>query len=159
MTKIRVGLGFDTHAFQKGEYLMIGGVKVLYIKSFKAHSDGDVLYHAICDALLGAAGLKDIGTYFPDNNSTYKSINSALLLEKVVQMIHSMGWKVSNIDCNIIIQEPKMAPYIDDMKVNISSLLQINIEDVSVKAKTSEMLGFIGRSEGVSTQVVVLIMD
>ncbi len=157
MTIIRVGLGIDTHAFQKGEYLIIGGVKIPYNKSFKAHSDGDVLIHAICDALLGAAGLKDIGTYFPDNNPDYKSINSSILLEKVVQIIDSIGWKVSNIDCNIIVQEPKMAPFIDEMKINISNLLKINMEDVSIKAKTSENLGFIGRSEGVSAQAVVLI--
>ncbi|MDD2411858.1 MAG: 2-C-methyl-D-erythritol 2,4-cyclodiphosphate synthase [Bacteroidales bacterium] len=154
---IRVGLGTDTHAFQKGEFLVIGGVKIPFDKSFKAHSDGDVLLHAVCDALLGASGNKDIGTFFPDTDPVFENANSMDLLKKTVEIIHAQNWKVANIDCVITIQQPKMAPHIDAMKDNIASCLQISTEEVSVKAKTSENIGFIGRGEGASAQVVVLL--
>lgn len=157
--KFRVGLGFDTHAFQEGNQLIIGGVKIPFHKAFKAHSDGDVLIHAICDALLGASGNKDIGTFFPDTDLKYKNINSLILLEKVVSEVKIENWKVNNIDCTIIIQEPKMSPYIDFMKEIISPILEVEIKDISIKAKTSENIGFIGRGEGVSAQVVVLLIQ
>lgn len=154
---LRVGLGTDTHAFIDGEFLVIGGVKIPFHKSFKAHSDGDVLLHAICDALLGASGNKDIGTFFPDTDSAYKNANSLDLLKKTIEVISVSNWKVANIDCVITIQQPKMSPYIDAMKENIANCLQISMDDVSVKAKTSENIGFIGRGEGASAQVVVML--
>lgn len=154
---IRVGLGTDTHAFQKGDFLVIGGVKIPFHKSFKAHSDGDVLLHALCDALLGASGNKDIGSFFPDTDTAFENVNSMHLLKKTVEIIHAQNWKVANVDCVIAIQQPKMAPHIDAMKKNIADCLQISTNDVSVKAKTSENIGFIGRGEGASTQVVVLL--
>lgn len=154
---LRVGLGTDTHAFIDGESLIIGGVKIPFHKSFKAHSDGDVLLHAICDALLGASGNKDIGTFFPDTDSVYKNANSMDLLKKTMDVISASNWKVANIDCVIAIQQPKMSPYIDAMKENIANCLQISMDDVSVKAKTSENIGFIGRGEGASAQVVVML--
>lgn len=154
---IRVGLGTDTHVFKNGDFLIIGGVKIPFDKSFKAHSDGDVLFHAVCDALLGASGNKDIGTFFPDTDPAFKNINSMDLLKKTVEVIQAQNWKVANIDCVITIQQPKMAPHIDAMKENIASCLKISTEDVSVKAKTSENIGFIGRGEGAIAQVVVLL--
>ncbi len=154
---LRVGIGTDTHTFVEGDHLVIGGVNIPFNKSFKAHSDGDVLLHAVCDALLGASGNKDIGTFFPDNDIFYRNANSIDLLNKTVEIISVANWKVGNIDCVITIQQPKMAPYIDDMKENIARCLHIPISDVSIKAKTSEEIGFIGRGEGVSTQVVVLL--
>lgn len=157
MNKFRVGIGFDTHAFIQGDSIIIGGVKIPFNKSFLAHSDGDVLIHAICDALLGSVGLKDIGTCFPDNDERYKNIDSLVILKQTYDMVKSKGWIVSNIDCNIIIQEPKMKPYIDKMKEIISNIFEIEMEDVSIKAKTSENIGFIGRGEGASAQAIVLV--
>jgi len=157
LNKFRVGIGFDTHAFIQGDSIIIGGVKIPFNKSFLAHSDGDVLIHAICDALLGSVGLKDIGTCFPDNDERYKNIDSLVILKQTYDMVKSKGWIVSNIDCNIIIQEPKMKPYIDKMKEIISNIFEIEMEDVSIKAKTSENIGFIGRGEGASAQAIVLV--
>lgn len=157
MLNFRVGLGFDTHAFQKGEFLTIGGVEIPFHYSFKAHSDGDVLVHAIIDSLLGAAGLKDIGSFFPDNDPKYKDIDSLKLLEITMEKLKEANWKIGNIDCNIIIQKPKMAAHIPQMKLNVAKVLNIETSQIGIKAKTSENIGFIGREEGASAQAVCLI--
>ncbi len=157
MNKIRVGLGFDTHSFIPGDSITIGGVKIPFNKSFEAHSDGDLLVHAICDALLGSIGLKDIGTYFPDTDKNFENIDSLRILAQTLGLLKSQGWMISNVDCNIIIQEPKMMPYIDRMKEIIANILEIEIADISIKANSSENIGFIGRGEGASAQAIVLV--
>lgn len=154
---MRIGHGYDVHRFTDGDYIVIGGVKIEYCKSLLAHSDGDVLVHAICDALLGAAGQRDIGYHFPDTDQKYKGISSLQLLSLVGELLVSLGYSISNIDSTIIAQSPKMKPYIEKMKENIAKSLNIYVDKVNVKATTEENLGFTGRGEGISAHAVCLI--
>lgn len=154
---MRIGFGFDTHQLVENRPLIIGGITVEHYKGSLGHSDGDVLIHAICDALLGAMGFADIGTHFPDYNPKLAGIDSKILLEKVMEMMNDEGYSVSNIDTTIVLQKPKLMPYIQEMKESLCPLLSIDINQMAIKAKTSEKLGFIGREEGVSAYAVVLI--
>jgi len=148
--KIKIGLGYDVHRLVENRKLIIGGVLIPYTKGLDGHSDADVLIHAICDALLGAAHLGDIGQLFPDNDPKYKNIDSRILLRKTVENVKNAGFIISNIDSVVVMQQPKIKSFIPQMEKNISDDLSINIEDVSVKATTTEKLGFEGREEGVS---------
>lgn len=153
----RVGIGYDVHALTPGYDLVIGGVKIPHEKGLKGHSDADVLVHAICDALLGALSLGDIGHHFPDTDPEFKGISSLKLLFRVSELIREKGYTVVNVDSVVVAQRPKLAPFIEDMKKNISSVLGILPAQVSVKATTTERLGFEGREEGISAQAVVLL--
>lgn len=154
---MRIGIGYDVHRLTQGRRLRIGGVDISHDKGLDGHSDADVLVHAIMDAMLGALALGDIGKLFPDSAPTYKDIDSMLLLEQVGTMIDEKGWQIANIDSVIAAQKPKLAPYIDAMRSAIAAVLQIESTQVSVKATTTERLGFEGREEGISAQAVVLL--
>jgi 2-C-methyl-D-erythritol 2,4-cyclodiphosphate synthase len=154
---IRVGQGIDFHRLEKGLDLWLGGIKIQSEKGCVAHSDGDVLLHAICDALLGAAGLNDIGHYFPDSSAEFKNIDSKELLKRTVIFIHEKGYKVVNIDSTVCIEKPKISPYITDMKEVISKITDISTTDISIKATTTEKLGFAGREEGMAAFAVVML--
>ena len=157
MTETRIGSGFDVHAFADGRKLIIGGVDIPHAQGLAGHSDADVLLHAICDALLGAAALGDIGAHFPDNNAAFKNIDSRILLREVGEKIAALGYAVANVDATIIAQAPKMAPHIAAMCANIATDLRIAVTQVNVKATTTEKLGFTGRGEGVAAQAVCLL--
>ena len=157
MSGFRIGQGYDVHNFTTGDHIILGGVRIPYDKAFQAHSDGDVLIHALCDALLGALALGDIGKHFPDTDDEYESIDSRKLLTHVYQLVRGQGWSLSNADCTIIAQAPKMAPHIEGMRANLSEDLQVEMSQVSVKATTTEKLGFEGRKEGIAVQAVVLL--
>ena len=154
---MRIGQGFDIHALAEGRKLIIGGVTIPYERGLAGHSDADVLLHAICDALIGAAALGDIGKHFPDNNPRYAGIDSRKLLREVVALLHTNGYRVVNVDSTVIAQAPKLAPYILPMRENIAADLGIAVADVNVKAKTAERLGAVGRGEGIVAEAVVLI--
>jgi len=157
---MRIGHGYDAHRFvynAAGGGIVMGGVDIPFAKSLDAHSDGDVLLHALCDALLGAAGLGDIGQHFPDNDEQYKGISSRLLLQKVHQLIKEKDLKVGNIDLTIVAQAPKMMPHIENMKQHISEDLEIDVGRVNVKATTTEGMGFVGRGEGIEVYAVTLL--
>lgn len=154
---IKIGHGYDVHRLVKERSLILGGVKIDYDYGLDGHSDADVLCHAISDALLGAAGKKDIGQYFPDHDETYCGISSLLLLEKVKAIIEEDEYRIGNIDATIIAQAPKLAPHIDKMRENIANALKIDKENVNIKATTEEKLGFTGRMEGISAHAVCLI--
>jgi 2-C-methyl-D-erythritol 2,4-cyclodiphosphate synthase len=154
---IKIGQGIDFHRLETGLNLWLGGVRIPSEKGCIAHSDGDVLLHAICDALLGAAGLSDIGHHFPDTNPEYKGIDSKILLKSTISLIHEKGYKVVNIDSTVCIEKPKISPFIDEMKKLISNIAFVSPENVSVKATTAEKLGFIGREEGLAAYAVVLL--
>ena len=156
---MRIGQGFDVHAFAEGRELILGGVKIPYEKGMAAHSDGDVLLHALTDALLGAAGLGDIGRHFPDTSPQYENIDSRILLRHAMDLIKQAGYRVGNADLTLIAQKPKMAPYLAAMIQNIAKDLELNTGDVNVKATTTEHLGFTGREEGIAAMAVVLLMD
>jgi len=158
MNDIRIGNGFDVHAFREGDHIVLGGVTIPHSKAFKAHSDGDVLLHALCDALLGALALGDIGQHFPDTAAQYANIDSRLLLREVVALIVKKKYRVQNVDCIISAQAPKMMPHIDAMRSNMAHDLQVDFSQVSVKATTTERLGFEGRGEGISAQVVLILI-
>lgn len=155
---IRVGHGFDVHALADGLRLVLCGVDVPHTKGCVAHSDGDVAIHAICDALLGALALGDIGKLFPDSDPKYKGVDSTKLLQEVVDIVRSRSYEISNMDCTIAMQRPKLRPYIDTMRERLSEVLGIDIDRVSVKATTTEHLGFEGREEGVSATAVTLLI-
>jgi 2-C-methyl-D-erythritol 2,4-cyclodiphosphate synthase len=155
--KIRVGFGYDVHRLEEGRQLVIGGVEIPHHKGALGHSDADVLVHAICDALLGAANMQDIGHHFPDSDPRFKNINSMILLKQVVEMIGGKGYMIGNIDSTVSLQSPKIASFIPDMKVQLANTLNISTEDISIKATTTEKLGFEGREEGVSAYATVLI--
>jgi 2-C-methyl-D-erythritol 2,4-cyclodiphosphate synthase len=157
VSKIRIGQGFDVHQLVEGRELIIGGVTIPYEKGLMGHSDADVLLHAVCDALLGAAALGDIGRHFSDTDPRYKNIDSRVLLREVHRLLEESGYKVSNIDATIIAQSPKMAPYIPAMIANIVQDLQMKTLDINIKAKTAEHLGPVGRGEGIEAEVVCLI--
>ena len=154
---LRIGHGYDVHRFISGDHLMLGGVRIPYHYCFEAHSDGDVLLHAVCDALLGALGEGDIGHWFPDSDQAYKNINSRFLLKRVVQQADQLGYCLSNIDVTLIAQAPKMANYIAEMKHNLAEDLQADIKRVNIKATTTEKLGYVGREEGIACHAVVLL--
>lgn len=147
--KIRVGQGIDFHRLEKGLDLWLGGIKIPSEKGCVAHSDGDVLLHAVCDSLLGAAGLRDIGYYFPDNDPSLKGIDSKIILEKSFSIIKEKGYSIGNIDCTVCLERPRIAPFIQEMKEVISRILEISPDDISIKATTTERLGFTGREEGI----------
>ena len=155
--KIRVGFGFDVHKLQEGRDFFLGGIKIPYYKGAIGHSDADVLIHSICDALLGAVNLNDIGSHFPDTSTEFKGIDSKILLKKVINIIANKGYKINNIDSTICLQKPKLSNYIPKMKKVLSEIIRIEQDDISIKATTTEELGFIGKQEGVSAYAVVLI--
>jgi len=155
--KIRIGQGIDFHRLEKGIDLWLGGVRIPSEKGCIAHSDGDVLLHAICDALLGAAGLRDIGYYFPDTSAEYKNIDSKILLKKTCDLVKEKGFKVENIDSTICLEKPKISSSIPEMRDIISALIETESENVAVKATTTEKLGFTGREEGIIAIAVVLL--
>lgn len=154
---MRIGHGYDVHRFTVGDFIVIGGVKIPYEKKLEAHSDGDVLAHAIADSLLGAAGERDIGYFFPDTSDEFKNADSLALLSRVKEIISKKGYEICNIDSTLIAQAPKMAPYIENMRLNLSKALNIPYENVNVKATTEEKLGFTGRKEGIAAHSVCLL--
>lgn len=155
--KIKVGFGFDVHQLKDGLDFWLGGIKVPHIKGGLGHSDADVLIHAICDALLGAANLGDIGKHFPDTSEEFKGIDSKILLKEVVKMISEKGYLINNIDSTICLQKPKISSYILEMQQVLSNCMNVDVEDISIKATTTERLSFVGREEGVSAYAIVLI--
>lgn len=154
---IRIGYGIDYHRLEAGRYLWIGGIKVPHSKGSIGHSDADVLLHAICDALLGALALGDIGTHFPDTDAAYKDIDSKILLSKTFELIQTEGYTIVNVDASLCLQEPKIKPYIAEMQQVIAGLLNLRVKDVSIKATTTELMGFVGREEGLTAHAVVLL--
>lgn len=155
---LRVGLGYDVHKLAENRKLIMGGVEIPYELGLLGHSDADVLAHAICDALLGAAALGDIGKHFPDNDDRYKDVDSLVLLEKVCELIRNKGYEISNVDSTILAQAPKLRPYIDEMRSKLAKAMKLDIDELSVKATTEERLGFTGREEGIAAHAVVLLM-
>lgn len=153
----RIGQGYDVHRLAEGETLWLGGVLIPHHKGTIAHSDGDVLIHAICDALLGSVGLRDIGTHFPDHSDEFKNIDSKILLKRTYELVKLKGYQIVNIDSTISAQQPKLKPYIPEMEMILANVLGIEQELVSVKATTTEKLGFEGREEGISATAVVLV--
>lgn len=154
----RIGQGFDVHAFEEGRRLIIGGITIPHTKGLIGHSDADVLLHTVTDAALGAIGKVDIGTHFPDTDDAFKDADSAVLLEKVWAMVKDEGYRLGNIDCTIIAQRPKMAPYIGDIRERVAELLEADLSQVNVKATTTERLGFPGREEGIAAMATILLM-
>jgi len=155
--KIRVGFGYDVHQLAEGRPLWLGGIKINHEKGLLGHSDADVLIHATCDALLGAANLRNIGFHFPDTSSQFENIDSKILLKESIKMVRKKGFEISNIDALICAEEPKLNPYIEEMKRKMAEVLSISVEDISIKATTSEKMGFIGRKEGMAAYATVLI--
>ncbi|CAG9932171.1 2-C-methyl-D-erythritol 2,4-cyclodiphosphate synthase [Candidatus Nitrotoga arctica] len=155
---MRIGQGFDVHQLVEGRKLIIGGVEIFYDKGLLGHSDADVLLHAICDALLGAAALGDIGRHFSDTDAKFKNIDSRILLREVARMVTNAGFRIGNLDATIIAQAPKMAPHIPRMIENIAADLGVAVNAVNVKATTTEKLGFSGRGEGIAAQAVALLL-
>ncbi len=155
--KVRVGFGFDVHQLREGRPCILGGVEITHHKGPSGHSDADVLIHAICDALLGAANLRDIGFHFPDTSNDFKSIDSKLLLKKVAELVRAKGYELGNIDTTLVLEMPKINPHIDKMIAVLSEVLSISTDDISIKATTNEKLGFIGREEGVTAYAVAVI--
>jgi 2-C-methyl-D-erythritol 2,4-cyclodiphosphate synthase len=154
---MRIGHGYDAHRFIEGRPLILGGVEIPYEKGLAAHSDGDAVIHALCDALLGAAALGDIGSYFPDTDADFENIDSRILLRKVMQLIADKGFTPANVDITILAQQPKMAPHITPMRYVISRDMGIDVDRVSIKATTTEKMGFIGREEGIAVHAVALL--
>ena len=154
---MRIGHGYDVHRFTDDRKLFIGGVEIPYEKGLLGHSDADVLLHAVCDSLLGAAALGDIGRHFPDKDPAYKGIDSKILLENTVELLSEKGYKIINIDSTVIAQQPKLSPYIDEMRRVIADICNTDIDNINVKATTEEKLGFTGRLEGISAHSVCLI--
>jgi len=154
---MRIGQGFDAHAFRNGGRLVLGGVEIPSDRSLEAHSDGDVVLHAVCDALLGAAGLGDIGGHCPPSDPTWKGIDSRLLLRRCLELVASECYRVVNVDITIIAQAPRLAPYVETMRTHIAADLQVNSRQVNVKATTTEHLGFTGREEGIAALAIILL--
>lgn len=155
--RLRVGCGFDVHALVPGRRLVLGGIEILHARGLLGHSDADVLLHAITDALLGAAGLGDIGRLFPDSDGRYRDADSRGLLRQAVARVRDAGWRIDNVDCTVIAQTPKIAPYIEAMRAAIAADLGVATDAVNVKGKTTERLGFVGRGEGIAAQAVALL--
>lgn len=154
---MRIGFGFDVHRLAKGKPFYLGGIKIKHSKGAVGHSDADVLIHAICDALLGAANLRDIGYHFPNKDPKYKNIDSKILLREVNQLLKKNNFRIVNIDSTVCLEEPKINPYISDMKKTLSGVLSLDEKNISIKATTNESLGFIGRKEGVAAYALALI--
>lgn len=154
---IRIGTGFDVHAFGPGDHLVLGGVRIPFQQGLTAHSDGDVLIHALMDALLGAVARGDIGQHFPPDNPAWKDADSRMMLRQVIGSLHASGWQVVNIDAVVICEQPKLAPHIEAMRTNLAEDMSVAVDRVSVKATTTERLGFTGRGEGIGCQAVTLI--
>lgn len=154
---IRVGMGYDVHKLVANRPLWLGGIKIEHTLGLLGHSDADVLIHAICDALLGAANMRDIGYHFPDTSADYASIDSKILLEKTIGLLTEKGWKVGNIDATICAEKPKINPHISAMQQCLAPIMNVSVDDVSIKATTTERLGFTGREEGISAYAVALI--
>lgn len=157
MTQFRIGNGYDVHALAEGESLILGGIRIEHTKGTVAHSDGDVAIHALCDALLGALALGDIGKHFPDSSAEFKGIDSTILLERVMELIRNQGYELSNADITIAMQKPKLAPFIPLMRERIAQVMNVETSAISVKATTTEKLGFVGREEGVEVYASVLV--
>ena len=155
--KIRVGMGFDVHAFAPERELWLGGIQIPHHLGLQGHSDADVLIHAICDALLGAAAMRDIGYHFSDKDPAFKGIDSKVLLKKTIELLAESGWQVGNVDATICAERPKLLNYIPQMQITLAEVMGIDVEDVSIKATTTERLGFTGREEGISAYAVALI--
>ena len=155
--KIRVGFGFDVHPLEAGRALWLGGIQLPAEKGAVGHSDADVLIHAICDALLRAANMRDIGTHFSNKYPRWANKDSKYFLEEVIRMIGSKGWKVENVDCTLVLEEPKIKPHIEDMQEVLAPIMRIDKDDISIKATTNEKLGYVGRTEGVNAYAVALI--
>ncbi len=155
---MRIGQGFDAHAFKQGGRLVLGGVEIDHDRGMLAHSDGDVVIHALCDAILGALTLGDIGTHFPDNSDEFKGIDSRILLRKVISLMQEHKYDINNIDITVIAQQPKLAAYIDPMREVLAADIQTAIGNISIKATTTERMGFTGRAEGIAVQAVVLLV-
>jgi 2-C-methyl-D-erythritol 2,4-cyclodiphosphate synthase len=158
MTQLRVGMGYDVHQLREGEPFWLGGILIPHEKGAVGHSDADVLIHTLCDALLGAANLRDIGFHFPDTDEAYRGIDSKILLHKVVLLLRERGWSIQNIDATVCLQKPKINPYIPDMKLTLAEVMELDADVLSIKATTTERLGFVGREEGVSAMAVALIV-
>lgn len=158
MNDFRVGFGYDSHRLEPGLRLRLGGVDIESDRGCVAHSDGDALIHALCDALFGAAGLEDIGTHFPDTDPAYKGVDSTILLQKAVEILHLSGWHVNNADLTIILERPKLSPYKLLIKSKIAKILRVSEDVVAVKAKTNEKMGEVGRGEGVAATAIVSIV-
>ena len=155
--KTRIGFGYDVHAFAKERDLWLGGIRIEHTEGLLGHSDADVLIHAICDALLGAANLRDIGFHFPDTSDENKNIDSKILLYKTMELIRNYGYELGNIDATIAAEQPKLNPYIPTMQETLAKVMQVEKNDISIKATTSEKLGFVGRKEGIAAYATVLI--
>jgi len=158
MTAIRVGHGFDVHAFGPGDHVVLGGVRVAFDKGVLAHSDGDVVIHALCDAIFGALALGDIGLHFPPSDPRWKDVDSRTFLRQCSAMLHERGWRVGNADITVVCERPKVGPHADAMRRNLADDLGIAVGDVSIKATTTERLGFAGRGEGIAAHAVCLIV-
>lgn len=156
---MRIGHGYDVHAFTEGDHIILGGVRIEHSHAFAAHSDGDVLIHALCDALLGALALGDIGRHFPDTSGEFENIDSRVLLRHVVGLVRERGYRLGNADMTIIAQAPKLSPHIDAMCENLAQELQADAGQINVKATTTEKLGFAGRREGIAAHAVVLLLN
>lgn len=156
---MRIGHGFDVHAFAEGRTLVLGGVEIPHSHGLEAHSDGDVLVHALCDALLGAAALGDIGHHFPDSWGEFQGIDSRVLLRRVVHLLQEKKFTVGNADITVVAQEPRLATFIDQVRENIAADLEVELDRVSVKATTTEKLGYLGRAEGIAAHAVVLLNE
>lgn len=154
---IRVGFGYDVHIFAPDRELWLGGIKIDYHLGLLGHSDADVLIHALCDALLGAGNLRDIGFHFPDNAGEYKNIDSKMLLKDVMKLLREKGYELGNADCTIVAEEPKLNPHIPAMQQTLAEVMSVSVEDLSIKATTSEKMGFVGRQEGLVAYATVLI--
>jgi 2-C-methyl-D-erythritol 2,4-cyclodiphosphate synthase len=155
---MRIGHGYDVHRFGEGDFVTLGGVRIPHRFGLIAHSDGDVLLHALSDALLGAAALGDIGQHFPDTDPRFKDVDSRALLRHVLGLVHAKGWQVGNVDATIVAQAPKMAPHIPAMRERIAADLEVDLDQVNVKATTTEKLGFTGREEGIAVHAVALLV-
>ncbi len=155
--KIRVGFGYDVHVFAQNRDLWLGGIKINFHLGLLGHSDADVLIHALCDALLGAANMRDIGYHFPDTAGEYKNIDSKILLKEVMLLIREKGYEFGNADCTIVAEQPKLNPHIPSIQVKLAEVMGVSEEDISIKATTSEKMGFVGRQEGLAAYVTVLI--
>ncbi len=156
---MRIGHGYDVHAFTEGDHIVLGGVTIPHSHTFAAHSDGDVLIHALCDALLGALALGDIGKHFPDTAAEFENIDSRILLRHVVGLFHEQGYRLGNADMTVIAQAPKLSPHIESMRARLAADLQAELSQVNVKATTTEKLGFAGRREGIAAHAVVLLTE
>ena len=153
----RIGHGFDVHRFTEGNSIVLGGVKIAHSHAFDAHSDGDVLIHAVCDALLGAIAAGDIGRHFPDTDAAYQGIDSCILLARVYKLVTAAGYKLGNLDVTVIAQSPRLAPFVETMRKRLCTELDTNISQINIKATTTEKLGYIGREEGIAVHCVVIL--